>query len=146
MLPTPQNCQKSAHNPHSDNYTEHETLNTVHYPYSHRYLQGEPNYPSATAAYHRGTSISSGMYPHEVPRTVHPANLIRPSHTIQRGGKPSRGDPEYTKRPRRRAEEIERLYDCNFPGCTKSYGALNHLNTHVRDAQHGPKRLPKGIH
>jgi hypothetical protein len=35
------------------------------------------------------------------------------------------------KRPRRRYDEIERLYECNWPGCSKSYGTLNHLNAHV---------------
>ncbi|KAI8889274.1 hypothetical protein K501DRAFT_159978, partial [Backusella circina FSU 941] len=46
------------------------------------------------------------------------------------------------KRPRRRYDEIERLYHCNWPGCTKSYGTLNHLNAHVSMQQHGPKRHP----
>lgn len=46
------------------------------------------------------------------------------------------------KRPRRRFEEIERIYDCSYPGCTKAYGTLNHLNAHVSMQKHGPKRLP----
>ncbi|EJD07300.1 uncharacterized protein FOMMEDRAFT_69606, partial [Fomitiporia mediterranea MF3/22] len=46
------------------------------------------------------------------------------------------------KRPRRRYDEIERLYSCNFPGCTKAYGTLNHLNAHVNMQKHGPKRHP----
>ncbi|KAF7723375.1 hypothetical protein EC973_002074 [Apophysomyces ossiformis] len=46
------------------------------------------------------------------------------------------------KRPRRRYDEIERLYHCNWPGCTKSYGTLNHLNAHVSMQKHGPKRHP----
>ncbi|KAL9548428.1 hypothetical protein MBANPS3_005675 [Mucor bainieri] len=46
------------------------------------------------------------------------------------------------KRPRRRYDEIERLYHCNWPGCTKAYGTLNHLNAHVSMQQHGPKRHP----
>ncbi|KAI8866101.1 hypothetical protein GQ42DRAFT_128220, partial [Ramicandelaber brevisporus] len=45
------------------------------------------------------------------------------------------------KRPRRRYEEVERMYNCNWPGCTKSYGTLNHLNAHVLMQKHGPKRL-----
>lgn len=48
------------------------------------------------------------------------------------------------KRPRRRFEEIERLYNCNYPGCNKAYGTLNHLNAHVSMQKHGPKRLPAG--
>ena len=48
------------------------------------------------------------------------------------------------KRPRRRYDEIERLYACNFPGCTKAYGTLNHLNAHVTMQKHGSKRSPQG--
>lgn len=53
------------------------------------------------------------------------------------------------KRPRRRYDEIERLYHCTWPNCTKSYGTLNHLNAHVsmqkhvslqRERQRGRKR------
>lgn len=40
------------------------------------------------------------------------------------------------KRPRRRYDEIERLYHCTWSGCTKSYGTLNHLNAHVSMQQH----------
>ncbi|KAJ1660993.1 hypothetical protein IWQ61_000147 [Dispira simplex] len=46
------------------------------------------------------------------------------------------------KRPRRRYEEIERLYSCNWPECDKSYGTLNHLNAHIVMQKHGPKRHP----
>ncbi|KAG0249514.1 hypothetical protein BG011_009221 [Mortierella polycephala] len=46
------------------------------------------------------------------------------------------------KRPRRRFDEIERLYVCNWGDCTKAYGTLNHLNAHVHTQKHGPKRLP----
>lgn len=46
------------------------------------------------------------------------------------------------KRPRRRYDEIERLYACSWPGCPKSYGTLNHLNAHVAMQKHGPKRSP----
>ncbi|KAH9821857.1 hypothetical protein DFH28DRAFT_882747 [Melampsora americana] len=47
------------------------------------------------------------------------------------------------KRARRRFDEVERLYDCNYPGCTKGYGTLNHLNAHIAMQKHGPKRLPQ---
>ncbi|KAG0205436.1 hypothetical protein BGX28_002966, partial [Mortierella sp. GBA30] len=46
------------------------------------------------------------------------------------------------KRPRRRFDEIERLYVCNWNDCEKAYGTLNHLNAHVNMQKHGPKRLP----
>ena len=32
------------------------------------------------------------------------------------------------KRPRRRYDEIERLYSCSYEDRTKAYGTLNHLN------------------
>jgi len=50
------------------------------------------------------------------------------------------------KRPRRRYDEIERLYHCSWPDCTKSYGTLNHLNAHVVMQKHGARRLPSGEH
>ncbi|KAI6250867.1 C2H2 finger domain transcription factor CON7 [Erysiphe necator] len=47
------------------------------------------------------------------------------------------------KRPRRRYEEIERMYKCGFNGCEKAYGTLNHLNAHVTMQAHGSKRTPE---
>ncbi|ODA77093.1 hypothetical protein RJ55_07611 [Drechmeria coniospora] len=47
------------------------------------------------------------------------------------------------KRPRRRYEEIERMYKCGYNGCEKAYGTLNHLNAHVTMQSHGPKRTPE---
>ncbi|KAJ3535821.1 hypothetical protein NM688_g6924 [Phlebia brevispora] len=49
------------------------------------------------------------------------------------------------KRPRRRYDEIERRYRCNFPNCTKAYNTLNHLNAHVMMQKHGPKRNSGGV-
>ncbi|KAJ7247637.1 hypothetical protein B0H12DRAFT_1072863 [Mycena haematopus] len=46
------------------------------------------------------------------------------------------------KRPRRRYDEIERLYQCTWLDCNKAYGTLNHLNAHVQMQKHGPKRSP----
>lgn len=50
------------------------------------------------------------------------------------------------KRPRRRYEEIERMYKCGWNGCEKAYGTLNHLNAHVTMQSHGIKRTPEGKH
>lgn len=47
------------------------------------------------------------------------------------------------KRPRRRYEEIERMYKCGWNGCEKAYGTLNHLNAHVTMQSHGTKRTPE---
>ena len=59
-------------------------------------------------------------------------------------GAPTQGGPSSKKRPRRRYDEIERLYGCGWNGCEKSYGTLNHLNAHVAMQKHGEKRLPTG--
>jgi transcription factor CON7 len=48
------------------------------------------------------------------------------------------------KRPRRRYDEIERVYFCTFPDCFKGYGTLNHLNAHIHIQGHGPKRDASG--
>lgn len=47
------------------------------------------------------------------------------------------------KRPRRKANEMERLYACNYKSCKNSYGTLNHLNAHITFKRHGPKRKPE---
>ncbi|KFA56714.1 hypothetical protein S40293_09546 [Stachybotrys chartarum IBT 40293] len=47
------------------------------------------------------------------------------------------------KRPRRRYEDIERMYKCGWNGCEKAYGTLNHLNAHVTKQLHGQKRTPE---
>ena len=48
-------------------------------------------------------------------------------------------DPNRPKRIRRKPGEIERKYKCLYPGCTKAYGELPHLNTHIGDSGHGEK-------
>jgi hypothetical protein len=48
-------------------------------------------------------------------------------------------DPNRPKRFRRKPEEIQRKYKCLFPGCTKAYGELPHLNTHITDSSHGER-------
>jgi hypothetical protein len=110
------------------------------YPYTYRYMQGEPSeWPRSLSPAPLVTSIN----PREMHRHLNPAHV--PTSAAQMR-KPIRGEPDYVKRPRRRAEEVDRSYTCNYPGCDKAYGALNHLNTHVRNASHGPKREPKGMH
>ncbi|KAJ9126835.1 hypothetical protein QFC24_001868 [Naganishia onofrii] len=59
-----------------------------------------------------------------------------------RGDDPLSG-PAHRKRPRRKFDQIERLYLCGYEGCNKSYGTLNHLNAHVSMQKHGQKRRPE---
>ena len=53
-------------------------------------------------------------------------------------------DVEPRRRKRRRWDEIDRKYACNFEGCTRAYGSLSHLNDHVSLQNHGPKRRASG--
>lgn len=53
-------------------------------------------------------------------------------------------DAEPRRRKRRRWDEIDRKYACNFEGCTRAYGSLSHLNDHVSLQSHGPKRRASG--
>ncbi|KAF6008779.1 hypothetical protein HII12_004007 [Brettanomyces bruxellensis] len=46
------------------------------------------------------------------------------------------------KRKRKKYNEVERFYKCNYKNCTKAYGTLNHLNCHIMLQKHGKKRLP----
>lgn len=45
-----------------------------------------------------------------------------------------------SRRFRRRYNQIERRFGCLFSNCTKSYGLLNHLNTHIVTKKHGKRR------
>lgn len=47
-----------------------------------------------------------------------------------------------SRRFRRRYHQIHRKYKCPHEECTKSYGSLNHLNTHIVTKKHG-QRLSK---
>jgi hypothetical protein len=129
--------------PNEDKYHKPFPYEDGPYPYNTRYMHGEPNYyfPHYPAI---GPPVT-GISPHDIHNPAYSEGVayVRPSlMTTHR--RSQRGDPEYVKRPRRRAEEVERLYTCTWPGCDKAYGALNHLNTHVKNAEHGPKREPKG--
>ena len=110
---------------------------------SDRYIEGEPGYTFRYLPNYHAIPPVASIAPHEMHNNPSPTSGTRPS-MMNQSQKPRHGDSEYTKRPRRRAEEVERLYACTWEGCDKAYGALNHLNTHVRNTNHGPKREPKG--
>ena len=46
---------------------------------------------------------------------------------------------DFSKRQRRKHTEMERIYDCDFPGCDKAYESISHLNTHREKKNHGDK-------
>ncbi|GAA5822006.1 hypothetical protein JCM3770_001630 [Rhodotorula araucariae] len=82
---------------------------------------------------------------------ITPLPLAPPTGTATRRASLPGGSKQYnfvqqvgqtTKRPRRRYDEIERMYNCDYPGCTKAYGTLNHLNSHKTMQKHGPRSTP----
>lgn len=86
-----------------------------------------------------------------VPPPVSQAPMVSPTTRPPGGGHPLSTVYSFVpipgthqqKRPRRRYEEIERMYKCGWNGCEKAYGTLNHLNAHVTMQSHGPKRTPE---
>ncbi|KAF1959539.1 hypothetical protein CC80DRAFT_501748 [Byssothecium circinans] len=133
----PQHQQYSPYTPHHD---------MQHYP-------GQPHTPI-----YASRPEWAGQYPQPGVHYGHPATSGPPAPAmvspIQRP--PTGGHPLSTvysfvpipgaqqhKRPRRRYEEIERMYKCGWNGCEKAYGTLNHLNAHVTMQSHGQKRTPE---
>lgn len=93
--------------------------------------------------------------PPGMPTTARPVAAPNKAHR-KRAGEGQPGHPlsqvysfvpipgaQQNKRPRRRYEEIERMYKCGWNGCEKAYGTLNHLNAHVTMQGHGSKRTPE---
>lgn len=72
-----------------------------------------------------------------------PIHLQQPSHHQHYNQHIHQTTQPKKKRPRRKANEMERLYACNYKNCKNSYGTLNHLNAHITFKRHGPKRKPE---
>lgn len=95
--------------------------------YLHQHLQRRPS--TAGSGIHSTTLADAA---------AHQMGLL--GHTQEE----SASGPVHKKRPRRKFDQIERLYLCGYEGCNKSYGTLNHLNAHVSMQKHGDKRRPEG--
>ncbi|KAK5714684.1 hypothetical protein LTR17_017139 [Elasticomyces elasticus] len=102
--------------------------------------------PATTGGAVQGAVVSRPPAVGSAPHAVYP----QPSNWTQGGHPlstvysfvPIPGAQQH-KRPRRRYEEIERMYKCGWNGCEKAYGTLNHLNAHVTMQGHGTKRTPE---
>ncbi|KAG4417882.1 hypothetical protein IFR04_009019 [Cadophora malorum] len=106
------------------------------------YTQPRPDW----AGYAGGQHPMHGGYPvsgAQTPTSAAPAGA-RPGQQLSQvySFVPIPGAQQH-KRPRRRYEEIERMYKCGWNGCEKAYGTLNHLNAHVTMQSHGQKRTPE---
>lgn len=63
------------------------------------------------------------------------------THAEETGSNKQAGaDAPLRKRRRKRYDQVLRIFACPFPGCPKSYGKLQHLNTHLDHMKHGDKR------
>ncbi|KAK2731844.1 hypothetical protein FQN57_003078 [Myotisia sp. PD_48] len=98
----------------------------------HQYGQHQPgiHYGSPASAVSSASPASAGPRPGQTHSRSQVYSFV-----------PIPGSQQH-KRPRRRYEEIERMYKCGWNGCEKAYGTLNHLNAHVTMQSHGAKRSP----
>ncbi|KAI1189622.1 hypothetical protein F5B17DRAFT_181220 [Nemania serpens] len=85
----------------------------------------------------------AGQMPHHPVPYSHPPTSAPPGRPAQVYSFVPIPGAQQHKRPRRRYEEIERMYKCGWNGCEKAYGTLNHLNAHVTMQSHGQKRTPE---
>lgn len=113
--------------------SHHQTYNTstarMHHPHSNYHLPSPP------------TSVIDGVLV-----ANHPHHLYHNNQHVVNGGITNNSQKVFSfvplpglnqkKRPRRKFHEVERLYQCNYQDCTKSYGTLNHLNAHVSMQRH----------
>ncbi|MCJ1438992.1 hypothetical protein MMC27_008382 [Xylographa pallens] len=113
--------------------------------------QGYGHWPGQGYGHHPGmpggpySSPGSGVSPGGAQATAGPPRPGQgPPHPLSQvySFVPIPGAQQH-KRPRRRYEEIERMYKCGHQGCEKAYGTLNHLNAHVTMQSHGQKRTPE---
>ncbi|KAI1200408.1 hypothetical protein F5X97DRAFT_340513 [Nemania serpens] len=117
---------------------------------AHSYPQGAPAgmYTQPRPDWANYAHPAAGQMPHHPVPYSHPPTSAPPGRPAQYGVQqvysfvPIPGAQQH-KRPRRRYEEIERMYKCGWNGCEKAYGTLNHLNAHVTMQSHGQKRTPE---
>ncbi|KAL4897860.1 hypothetical protein BDV59DRAFT_208504 [Aspergillus ambiguus] len=114
--------------------------------------QGHPPPPPPQMYARPEWSHGYGQHQHGLPGPyTTPATTVGPaSPAVTAGPRPGQvysfvpiPGAQQHKRPRRRYEEIERMYKCGWNGCEKAYGTLNHLNAHVTMQSHGAKRTPE---
>ncbi|KAF2139346.1 uncharacterized protein K452DRAFT_232274 [Aplosporella prunicola CBS 121167] len=166
-MPLPDgNSSSSAHNIKSDAEVPIDpsiaAATSPTYPPHGQYSPYPPQHEVHHYAPHPGAPMYAarpewtGQYPHmygHAPVTSGPPapTMVSPVQRPPTGGHPLSTVYSFVpipgaqqhKRPRRRYEEIERMYKCGWNGCEKAYGTLNHLNAHVTMQSHGQKRTPE---
>ncbi|KAH3672044.1 hypothetical protein WICMUC_004491 [Wickerhamomyces mucosus] len=106
----------------------------------HQIPISQPNLVYSNSHHHQ---IKSHFYPNQQEIT-HSVPLQNPQRSNEQNFQAiSSPDSFKKKRPRRKANEMIRLYACNYKSCQNSYGTLNHLNAHIQFKKHGQKRKPE---
>ncbi|KAI1502330.1 hypothetical protein F5X99DRAFT_408284 [Biscogniauxia marginata] len=113
------------------------------------------SYPQSAGSLYAQPRPDWANYGHPAGQIPHPHQVFPHTPTSAPPGRPTQYGAQQVysfvpipgaqqhKRPRRRYEEIERMYKCGWNGCEKAYGTLNHLNAHVTMQSHGQKRTPE---
>ncbi|KAI1486158.1 hypothetical protein F5X96DRAFT_673929 [Biscogniauxia mediterranea] len=113
------------------------------------------SYPQSAGSLYAQPRPDWANYGHPQGQIPHPHQVFPHTPTSAPPGRPTQYGAQQVysfvpipgaqqhKRPRRRYEEIERMYKCGWNGCEKAYGTLNHLNAHVTMQSHGQKRTPE---
>ena len=99
---------------------------SIQQPYS--FANGMTN----MAQFHPQTLTShSDFDQQQMQQSTQPSQHKAGADTTTIKSEPVLAEQKRGRRFRRRFNQIERKYPCSFPGCQKSYGSLNHLNTHI---------------
>ena len=105
--------------------------NTIPGPYHSKYANPcHINVPAAV------TDMRSSTIP-TPPSQLAPQKVMYMPIYYQREKK--KVNPDKLRKKRRKHDEVNRQYPCDYPGCTKSYGKVSHLNTHRESKDHGPR-------
>ncbi|KAG8673270.1 hypothetical protein FPOAC2_06713 [Fusarium poae] len=132
--PSPTYASYGQHSPYAPNP---DMTHSYSHPGGGMYAQPRPDW--AGYGQHGGAPLTPG---HPV-YAQNPASAAPPQRPNQVYSFVPIPGAQQHKRPRRRYEEIERMYKCGWNGCEKAYGTLNHLNAHVTMQSHGQKRTPE---
>ncbi|EHY60015.1 hypothetical protein HRR83_006376 [Exophiala dermatitidis] len=137
----PSISQASPTYPPYSPYPQGQDMQHAYQPQHPPYMQQRP--PHEQWAGYPPQHGMPGPYPHPGPGVQGPPQTSAASRTGQVYSFVPIPGAQQHKRPRRRYEEIERMYKCGWNGCEKAYGTLNHLNAHVTMQSHGTKRTPE---
>ncbi|EMR85294.1 putative con7 regulator protein [Botrytis cinerea BcDW1] len=149
--------------PYNQQHATYSAQDQMHHPYppthsgGSMYSQPRPNWHGYADPSAPNPNVAN--HPNHPNVANHPAGMVPAPYTSASpqaqslpasAGRPSQiysfvpiPGSSQQKRPRRRFEEIERMYKCGHQGCEKAYGTLNHLNAHVTMQSHGNKRTPE---